>query len=1719
MKSVDALVGRRLCLTLVAGYLLFLTAAADCAGDTFVSIDEPPAFSGFLQRVNDVSGEVTGDALAAAFFVPATVTARIRRDCDGKYWNGFMWTDSADQGDLPTNVDGYFFEPFPVFDDDLTRTWMVKFGVRLPPYWTDGTYTFSARAKHGLNTASVQHTVRIDGTPPELVITIPSAGAVLKQFPKLSGVARNPAGRDACGNAAAASGGPEWVDLFVIRKSDGLVLTYKREGDWPGNWNGDYEWVEPGFFVYLFAEVDPATGQWSLPLPAKVTSSEGAYEVYAITSDGAGNTVGYYDDDRRHVGFSIDSTPPALPTIDTPASGATLPGFVGISGSASDNVGGSGVQRVSVTIQRLDSGDFWNGAFWGAETRLETTVTVQQAPLGFAPPVHWALNSGLPAGDMLSDGSYRITAYAYDVAGNASVTAIPVTIQKATPHMTFGWPINGGAYNYFPSIDGTATAQGGLSVARVEVHIYQADSNRFWDGTKWGSQDVALPTILLDNNRWAHSGAEPFGADAPDGVYLLLGFVFDTAGNSKRELSYFKIDTVTPPTFTFNFPIDGQALSDFHEIRGTASDNPYGSGIDSVQLMIRRASDEAYWTGTGWGSIGEALWVKGAVSGENWAMAAGLPSRADLSEGSYWLEAMAIDRAGNGTFPLLVITNLIDYTPPTVAFDMDVLMTSLPRVVGKVEDRRGSGVARVELALERASDGSHWDGSKWTPDLARLSTTLSGAVFVRDNGLPSGADLPTGDYTITAFAYDKAGNSGIAKNYFSVDKTPPAQPSAPDLEATSDTGSSDSDNLTREELLFFSGHAEAGATMELFADDALVRSGRADQSGRWSLRLSAALPEGTHAFHARATDRAGNSSPSSATTTVIVDRTPPNVTARSVSIEEGATFVGKVATVTGERVLPQTSTTDVAATDVPLALPDTAATTSTLTVDGLPANATVADVDLTLTIAHPFDADLVISLIAPDGTPVRLAERRGLSGDNYTLTTFDDQAAQNVGDGVAPFSGSFRPEEALSTLNGKAPGGQWTLRVEDAGPGDTGTLESWSLRITASAPLASGFSASIDWGDGETSQGTISLQQDGSFAVEGVHAYDREGERTMKVTVTDASGNSASSAATATVTAKIIPLAFGSVTVSSAISEGDMVTIKGKLLGVGAQALPTLRVDWADGSPTETLQLPAGAADFELAHQYADDSPSGSASDDYTVQLTLTDNEGASVSTTATVTVNNLAPTLSDVAATSPVTLGAEVRLSGRLADAGWQDTFSLVVDWGDGAVENFSLDPGQSAFDFTHTYGAPGQKQLSLTLTDDDFGSATAGARVTVESTNADLVLRALDIPSSALVGDAFNYTFQVETRGPATATGVALRSTLASGLRLDTVSASPGHCTLASPEERFVSQLYLDLLDRPADSIALATLIETIRSGASRAQIAQSVLSSAEYRRGLIQNFYQRFLGRSVDEEGLGILLNSFQNGATDEQIIAAIVGSAEYFAAHGGTTNGFLEALFNDLLGRPIDPLGRTTLGQALASDSTRAQVAGTVLTSREYRVRLVQGYYERFLHRAADNTATDTLVNLLQNGGTDEQVIAAIVGSDEYFASTPAILTCELGTLPPGASAVVAMRVAATRVGAFTTTASLTASETDANPEDNFASVQTSVTAPVLVVPELKITRTGGAPRLSWPAAAAESFVLEASPDLSPLSWTTVTARPSRDGDHLVLTDDSSRGKRFYRLKKR
>jgi subtilisin family serine protease len=106
-----------------------------------------------------------------------------------------------------------------------------------------------------------------------------------------------------------------------------------------------------------------------------------------------------------------------------------------------------------------------------------------------------------------------------------------------------------------------------------------------------------------------------------------------------------------------------------------------------------------------------------------------------------------------------------------------------------------------------------------------------------------------------------------------------------------------------------------------------------------------------------------------------------------------------------------------------VAIPDLgAAVSSPIAISGCDRNASTLS-SVAVNIAHTYRGDLVIDLVAPDGTAYRLKNSSYFDGADNVNTTY------------------------TANLGGEAANGTWALRVRDVYRGDTGYINAWTLTL------------------------------------------------------------------------------------------------------------------------------------------------------------------------------------------------------------------------------------------------------------------------------------------------------------------------------------------------------------------------------------------------------------------------------------------------------------------------------------------------------------------------------------------------------------------------------------------------------------------------------------------------------------------------------------------------
>jgi aminopeptidase S len=102
-------------------------------------------------------------------------------------------------------------------------------------------------------------------------------------------------------------------------------------------------------------------------------------------------------------------------------------------------------------------------------------------------------------------------------------------------------------------------------------------------------------------------------------------------------------------------------------------------------------------------------------------------------------------------------------------------------------------------------------------------------------------------------------------------------------------------------------------------------------------------------------------------------------------------------------------------------IPDLSTVNSPITISGCTGNASATST-VEVHIVHTYRGDLVVSLVAPDGSVYTLLNRSGGSADNVDQTF-------------------------TVNLSSEVRNGTWNLRVQDAAAIDTGFINSWTLTL------------------------------------------------------------------------------------------------------------------------------------------------------------------------------------------------------------------------------------------------------------------------------------------------------------------------------------------------------------------------------------------------------------------------------------------------------------------------------------------------------------------------------------------------------------------------------------------------------------------------------------------------------------------------------------------------
>jgi hypothetical protein len=252
------------------------------------------------------------------------------------------------------------------------------------------------------------------------------------------------------------------------------------------------------------------------------------------------------------------------------------------------------------------------------------------------------------------------------------------------------------------------------------------------------------------------------------------------------------------------------------------------------------------------------------------------------------------------------------------------------------------------------------------------------------------------------------------------------------------------------------------------------------------------------------------------------------------------------------------------------------------------------------------------------------------------------------------------------------------------------------------------------------------------------------------------------------------------------------------------------------------------------------------------------------------------------------------------------------------------------------------------------------------------------------------------------------------------------PPGSALPSDNQIFLATVYQGELHRPIDSAGLASWENQLDQNVSRAEVVGAILNSNEYLSREISTDYNLLLGREPDPSGSLHFMQALQNGATPQEVQARIMGSDEFFARvsgdltsflqeYGGavlqagsvarselTAYRFLNAVYGEVLNRSVDVTGLAGWSPRAGDAAGRTEIVREVEASPEAARLVVSTIYQDTLGRAPDTGGLAYWAGQLQQGVSKSTVLAAILGSNEFFSRMQSY-TKQLNTSDPRVAA--------------------------------------------------------------------------------------------------------------------
>jgi hypothetical protein len=263
------------------------------------------------------------------------------------------------------------------------------------------------------------------------------------------------------------------------------------------------------------------------------------------------------------------------------------------------------------------------------------------------------------------------------------------------------------------------------------------------------------------------------------------------------------------------------------------------------------------------------------------------------------------------------------------------------------------------------------------------------------------------------------------------------------------------------------------------------------------------------------------------------------------------------------------------------------------------------------------------------------------------------------------------------------------------------------------AAVASNFVATVDWGDGTQTTGTVA-GSNGSFAITDSHTYAFAGQDTITVTLVDPVHGSVNTVGFGTATIGL-STQVSLVSATERVALGPNTVVAHIIDGNHADAASgfTATIDWGDGTPTTAGAIVGSDGSFSVegGHTYADEG-------NFTVTANVVrTSDAATASDNQTVVVNDndflTAHGTTLLAPAGQALANATVATFSDTDLAALASEFVATIDWGDGTTTAGTILGANGSFTVAgnHTYATASPDTITVTMEEPSPGTAVATA------------------------------------------------------------------------------------------------------------------------------------------------------------------------------------------------------------------------------------------------------------------------------------------------------------------------------------------------------------------------------------------------------------------------